>query len=174
MACQALRTIHHPGHLVARSLLVGTRSTCQPSWSTRRGWVTKNSNQCAHDSDGSMQPLISSITVPRNQWCSFPQRMEYKAANEIPSLVSLSWTPFHVCKNSYQPRATTQSCRPGYIPALGGYLDFGESPPRIVRSFACILKSLEVHSNYRLRTTKVLRTAMLGKTDKNEEKMNKR
>jgi hypothetical protein len=38
------------------------------------------------------------------------------------------------------------------------------------KKFACFFKRLDAHNSYTLRTTKVLRVATLGKTDKHGEK----
>jgi hypothetical protein len=100
--------------------------------------------------------------------------MEHRAAKEVLSLVSLSCTSFHLCKNF-----TSTKChdRPDSILALKGYPDCGFSvkiPLASTKVSLAFSKSLEVHNNYTPRTTKVLKAATFGRTDKHKGKMNKR
>jgi hypothetical protein len=44
----------------------------------------------------------------------------------------------------------------------------------MVKNFVCFFESIEVRSSYTLRTTKVLKVAMLDRTDEHKEKSEQR
>jgi hypothetical protein len=146
-------------------------STCQSCWSIRHSLASKKVNQHVHNTKGSARTLISSRTVPRNQWRNFFECIEYKAAKEISSLVSISYTPFRLCKNCHQPSAMTQSGRCGCIWHSGATRIMVSQLKYTSHSqkFCSLFKSLEVRSSYTPRTTKVLKAAMLSRTHKHEK-----